>query len=368
MSFSLVNSFSDLAQVYGYARNCFYAQGRFWLFYGRTTGNKLYYISSADGSTWTTPVQILEIGGGNGTFSVADDGTVVHICWASGTAIYYARGTLGSDGTITWDSDPFDITGTLDNAAYPSIALDSEGYPWIGFQNTAGGNTTSYVTASSTKDGTWTNIAGFPYQLDATDNDWSLAAPISLPDQNVAIIYSRHEATFKCKIYTPGVGWSSEENATSLPANATYWSVVGDSKGNIYLAFMYLSEDETYSGQLVRRNILTGVWSAEINLSGETANNDLVPKLSVDLDSNDIYAQWYVSDILYLSIYVAAISVWLDPTSFSTGATLSFCNWASRQKNAQYICRYYNTSAHELYFGTLAILPQSVSSPPHGGL
>lgn len=178
-------SFSDYQPP---GRRVFYAQGRIWIIYWASSGGDIYYTSSADGVTWATPT---DTGFRVNRPPVAYfDGTYVHIAYQdSSLYLRYVRGTLNSDGTISFGS--VQTAGSASNYIPMAITVDSNGYPWIGYRYSSdGSNWYPYVTKSSKNDGTWATASGFPYQLStAADTTWLVdLAPMT--SGKVAVVYA----------------------------------------------------------------------------------------------------------------------------------------------------------------------------------
>jgi len=82
-------------------RKCFWAVGRFWVFFADA-----YYVkfsSSVDGVNWASPVAVEPLESNLGRlFSLWFDGVYVHLVWYYGGQVRYKRGVPNVDGTISW--------------------------------------------------------------------------------------------------------------------------------------------------------------------------------------------------------------------------------------------------------------------------
>jgi len=186
---------------------CFYTGSFFFVFY--EVNDNLYYRSSANGVNWNTPVLV-------STLQAADDcaitrtGSTVHLVrrWWSGTPspdwLYYRQGTI-SDGSISWEDETLiDTVPAGEGLMQPSIAVDSNGYPFVaaGYTNTQF-EVRVYKCATTDGTGAWTK-----YTL------WtgSLAIPpvaiVSLLNGKMYIVY--YTGSFKGKLWN-GSSWESEE-------------------------------------------------------------------------------------------------------------------------------------------------------------
>lgn len=166
-------STTNMATSYPCQRKSFYAAGRFWVFYGN--GTYMVYCTSTDGATWSSATTV-KTGGAGFYFDVYFDGTYVHYAFADGGAghdLIYRRGTPNSDGTITWSAEQIAYDAVYvknvqqEYLNYPSVTTDSNGYPFISFTYYESVNAVrlTYITKSSTNDGTWATASGFPMEL-----------------------------------------------------------------------------------------------------------------------------------------------------------------------------------------------------------
>ncbi len=151
-----------------FQRKSFYAAGRFWVFW--SDGTNIVWATSTDGITWSA--KQTAIAGVQGyLFSLWYDKArnFVHFVYCSGAqnaSLWYRRGEPLSNGNITFAFD-WQNVGFHSNCwiNFPTVGVDSDGYPYIGYRIYNGSSVLAFCTKSSTNDGTWTTAAGFPYQL-----------------------------------------------------------------------------------------------------------------------------------------------------------------------------------------------------------
>lgn len=129
-----------------FQRRNFHANDYFWQFYVDEWDYDFCYESSADGETWANKVVIY---GGGDPFQESmratevgiylETNTLVHMVYAnydseaeagSRHTIYYRTGTLG-EGSVTLGTQYEVFNGNGFNA--PTVTVDSNGYPWIGY-------------------------------------------------------------------------------------------------------------------------------------------------------------------------------------------------------------------------------------------
>lgn len=156
------------ATRYNNSRKSFLAKGRYWQFF--TDGTNICFSSSTTYSTWLAKTSVRACVNG-ASFSTWYDPlrNYVHYAYAvntANTALYYNRGVPKADGTISWGAEVTVIAAAASVYMwYPSVTVDTYGYPYIQYERYDGTNTYPWVTRSSTNDGTWTTPASFPFQL-----------------------------------------------------------------------------------------------------------------------------------------------------------------------------------------------------------
>ncbi|GAH87480.1 unnamed protein product, partial [marine sediment metagenome] len=142
-----------------FQRKSFYALGRMWMFY--TDGTNMRFSSSQDGFRWKTPETVRAAADGE-DFSVVEQNGYVHYAYSSYNLsgdLYYRRGLLASDGSISWDAER-NAVSTSKFIAWPCIGIDSTDHPWIGYRwNLGSAQSGPYkvqFVRSTKNDGTWT--------------------------------------------------------------------------------------------------------------------------------------------------------------------------------------------------------------------
>jgi hypothetical protein len=222
-----------------YSDRVFHAEGHFWVFWFNGTqdyGGYEVYSSSADGVTWTSPVQVTKSWTLSAkTYSVWFDGTYIYntLVWFdhfNNQYITYMRGVPNSDGTITWgtqqiaqDSQPITAYD------FVQISADSNGYPWIAYEtyNYSTGIAAPFLIKSSTNDGTWQTAQGFPYQLLSENTN-----PASLPPFGQAVYPLTNGKMVVFYVYN-NIGYAKAWTGSSwLPTVQVVESVLGSNGGN----------------------------------------------------------------------------------------------------------------------------------------
>jgi hypothetical protein len=230
-------------------RRIFYAEGRYWMFYCNfellpSTG-EVVYTSSLDGVTWAAPENIAvwyDLGSGQviyhaayGSSNAAStwfDGVYVHFASGFDQPLTYRRGQPLSNGTMIWDASPqmaFNNTQfAIDYGYYfvyplmPVVTTDSQGYPYIAFMLEVWTDAShftwqTWVTKSSTNDGTWTTAAGFPHQLLASGSENPSIVPLN---SGVYTIFTNSSQGLN-GIYYDGTTWGSIQSLGTVSSYTT---------------------------------------------------------------------------------------------------------------------------------------------------
>jgi hypothetical protein len=296
-------------------RNSFFAKDRFWVFYCDNTAKSVYYCSF-NGDGWKDAADTgLQTQAQHFSVCVDENGEYVHaVAGGYGVGGLYRRGLLNSDGTITWDAiQNFDARFCV----LPTIMLDSDGYPWVGYVYRVDTLYYPAVGRSSTNDGTWTDLSGYPYLLSAAVSNlyWGII-PLELAPGKFLVIYGVSGATIKAVTITDGV-FGSEETATSYNVYAGAMSAIADLDGNVYLAYNHVTAYRTVSR--VKRDFASDTWGTETTIKNYALTNDyIMGSFCLDEETGDIY-YFYLDnddDKMYLLKCVSGVwqtaQVWLE--------------------------------------------------------
>jgi hypothetical protein len=273
-------SIVDTATFYAFQRKSFYANGRFWVFY--SNGGDIVYRTSTDGSTWSSATTVRTCGNGY-DFSVWFDGTYLHYAFAYQSSIYYRRGTPNANGTITWSASEQTVSTTYNQAYFPMVSVDSNGYVWIGYRD----NYYPYVIKSGNNDGTWgTTPSGFPYQLSTQgDYSWKVSV-IPLTSGKMLAVYAYDYQLLFARRWD-GSAWGTEATTASWINYAYAYSAVAQGD-DVHLTFLkYSTKDILY----VRYTYSSNSFGSETTLqAGATSSS--APVISIDTATNDLYVFW----------------------------------------------------------------------------
>lgn len=230
--------------VVPYTRRTFYADGLYWAFYGGIS-----YKTSADGVSWSNATSIslypaYSISG----YGVWWQGGNVHIAYSSPTAVvddtvFYRMGATNSSGEITWAAD-WQLIPTGNYMGWATIAVDTGGYPYITYNVCPSTTTTTYITKSSTNNGTWTTAGGYPLATYSSANVNHGQAITSYPNStkmygiwNTAEL-SGHSHALQGRYYN-GASWGgSNEVIWSHATNSlSAFSLIADNSDNVYFVW-----------------------------------------------------------------------------------------------------------------------------------
>jgi len=279
-------STTTYATLRGFQRKCFYANGRFWVFY--SDGTNIVYYTSTDGINWTvggsSPIRADNVGY---RFSVWFDGTYMHYAYTDTTNLYYRRGTPNADGSITWSAPEQTVsTSPADSPWDPMISVDSDGYAWISYS----AYTTDrfpFVIKSGNNDGTWgTTPSGFPYQLSTTGNSSWDQSITPLTTGRMLALYTFEGGVVRARAWD-GSSWGTEVTTTSSCAyGPTHCATAEDD--DVHLIFL---EATTYDITYVKYFYSTNSFGAEVTVQASTTSTSS-PVISRDPATNDLYVFW----------------------------------------------------------------------------
>jgi len=319
-SFTTSGNQSTIATLttYGYAaveyacqRKTFYANGRFWVFYydGASSAG---YSTSTDGFSWTpfTPFTSRACGAG-WRFAVAYDGTRLHYVFSTGTngdPLYYRCGLPNADGTITWLDNEQNITiGESDTGhLWPSIAIDSEGRPWVAYarKNATENSRYAYVTTSTTSNGTWITRAGFPHRLSSTNYTGINVMIVPLTNQKMLAIVSCGGWQIESYLWN-GSSWSEKQttaNAITSDGIIECGLSAVNQGDDVHLVFI---KDSTHDLVYTKYSYASNSWGPE-TIVQPAVTSETSPVLSIDVITNKLYCFWAgapTANCIYYKVY-----------------------------------------------------------------
>jgi hypothetical protein len=311
---------------YQHQRKTFYAKGRFWVFYADATGTDkvqpttgdMKYATSTNGVDWD--IYTLRPCTDGWQFSVAQQGNYVHYAISTfdvGQPLIYRRGFLSNDGTINWGQEQ-NVIIEATNYAYwrATIAVDSEGYPWISYSYAPSivdyTPQFGYVTKSSRNDGVWSTANGFPYRLTSTAHEQMRTVVVPLTNSRIYVLYGISMQTMWGKLWDQNNWWGAEEAAFSDFRGSHLVTAVNEGD-NVHVVY---TDDTTNDIKYTRR--INGVWSSHELVWNSPDNRDYDPwgiewsgpSISIHRPTGDLYCFWVFNDQLYYNRRIASTGAW----------------------------------------------------------
>lgn len=339
-------------------RKFIYAASNYWVVYGNST-HVVYRVST----DWNTENILKADGAGSGdVVSIwvdSSDYLSYAIIIDSDPNLYYRRGLLNGNGTITWSANEQIISDTTRHAYYPYISVDSDGLPWISYSSHYDLETYMYVTHSTTGNGTWTTdtVNNFPYLLETKDQNHEVAVftvPLSTSKVYCLYVYQNGGLTSGgiCGRLWNG-SWGGVETLTGITGTGTSWenSIVADGddvyvtwKGIIGTNATFYSKKRTY-----------GVgWGSQETIKAFTGWRYVQPILSIDSTSHILYCFWIDTPTQDNHIYYKK----RQGSSWDTNAT----DWLTDTTDAS---PFYTSSFYGDYGNRIGIVWESASGGTH---
>jgi len=230
------------------SRRTFYSDGLYWAFYMKSGSEDIYYKTSSDGSSWSSEYTISAIAGDtNRETEVWPQGGYAHIVYAASRDgqdyIRYRRGNPESDSSITW-SAAWQNIATPDANQYPtlvSIAVDTDGYPFIVYGTYYNAVEWLYITKSSTNDGTWSTEGGYPIQVDSGGSTHVFNADItSYPYSDKMYGLFVYDGELYGRYYN-GTSWIGGDETIDAAGGSDicHFSAVADVDDNVYIVWTF---------------------------------------------------------------------------------------------------------------------------------
>lgn len=278
-------------------RKGFYAEGLFWVFY--SNGTNAGWEFSNDGTTWVGAFTSIGACQRGYYFSIWFDGTHIHYVRYNNRDLYYRRGTPVNDGTITWSAaEQLVYNGSInDEYNQPCIAVDTNGYAWIGVKHDKpDGDDFPVILKNANNDGTWAEH--FAYELSAIDDtQWSVC-PVPLTGGRVYVIYCQEYNPPRGNLYDGGWGGEEADLADFNIGWHTAFSAVADGDD---VHFIYYG-----NGQYRYNKRTFGVgWGATDVLIQASAPFQSHATLSINTATGALYCFWATSttDHVYYKKY-----------------------------------------------------------------
>jgi len=314
-------------------RKMFYAKGRWWIFYCGVDGSYnygIYYTTTDDWVNWTTPVRV-RLGCSEGAeFSVYTDGSsvwyaIIPYVLSGTTTLYYRKGSLYSDGYISWNMPETAILSGY--IKHPYIAVDTEGREWITYVTyhpTTRSTEYPFVVRNERKRSTvWeTDPTRYPYRLTDMVADWA-AQVIPLTGGKVAAIYSSSLINNPINVRVwDGSKWLAPAEFTSYSLIVSSYVSAVSTDDDVHIVFAsdtwipltykVIVPVVAYTKYLSAANTFT-----DTTVLAEGATWDTVPQVTLDDSAGALYVYlsgirgWH-RDVIKLRRYDLKSKAWSD--------------------------------------------------------
>jgi len=273
----LVDSNVDttISLTHSLGRKLFYANGRYWLFY--SDGPDVVFRTSLDGESWSSKTILKEEAQGWCVYvwhEFRDGINYLHYGFSPewfGEGVWYRRGVMNADGTITWSTDEQlaveGIPGIV--GGFWGVVPDSSGYPFIiygWYTETHPWETTHvYLTKSDYNNGTWSTSGGFPKAVyDTTDNFRTSAQIVQLTGGKMYIVYNPMRYYGAANLPVQGRLWDgsalleAEDISSGYQTSNLAFSMISQND-DVYLVY----ERELASRELVFQRRQNNLWEPE---------------------------------------------------------------------------------------------------------
>ncbi len=299
-----IETVSDSSIAHSYGRKDFFdnVTGRFWKFY--SDGGNIKYVSTEDGQTWSASQTVRSAEYGYMFYVHGSNGAVHYVYSPEGPGddVYYRKGILNSNGTITFiTSEQVAVDADASQCFYAcSVVTDTNGYPYLLFGNRTNPNLkTLNLVKSDFNNGMWQTTTGFPKQINGNpDNDLVSGVALSLPNNEIYVIYcsANNDEPPRGRLWDNSA-LGPLENASDYTMSSNYvFSAVSDGYGHIHIVYRRATNRSDYSF----RNYTTGNWEVKdelvtSHLTKESLSSNIYswPTICWNPDSEQVYVYWW---------------------------------------------------------------------------
>jgi PKD repeat protein len=302
-----IEDVSDSSIAHSYGRKDFFdnVTGRFWKFY--SDGGNIKYTSTEDGQMWSASQTVRSAEYGYMFYVHGSNGAVHYVYSPEGPGddVYYRKGILNSNGTITFiTSEQVAVDAGTSQCFYAcSVVTDTNGYPYIVFGNRTNPNLkTLNLVKSSFNNGTWRTASGFPKKInDNSDIDLVSGVALSLPNNEIYVIYcsANNDEPPRGRLWdNSALGPLENASDYTMPSNYLF-SAVSDGYGHIHIVYRKTTNRGDYSF----RNYTTGNWEVKdelvtSHLTKESLSSNIYswPTICWNPDAEQIYVHWWTKE------------------------------------------------------------------------
>lgn len=288
-------------------RKLFSDLGLWWYFYAN--GTSINYVTSPDGSNWSTPIFVNSSTVNGYNFGVWESGnTIYYVLAPNGTTSFsWSYGMLNSSGFVSWSIPPTAVATTNNVDSFASIVADTSGNVWVALNTNSG--TVSDIEIWEYSSGSWS-------QSNFISPVASGTVPILVPlGSGVCLIYGEGNVTSQVYVTsTNGASWSSP---VSPPSDYSLLSSSATSIGNT-LYFVGLA-----SGNYGSASGTVNTWSftnGDSSISSETLLNGNITSWNTaisEVDSRTLIAFYGTNQTLYMQYNLGG--AWYPSEALSEG-------------------------------------------------
>ncbi len=316
----------------------FYTQGRYWVFYENTMFNCenvpgcLFYTSSTDGSSWTTPTNVgIHVTDSDWSI-VADTNHAYYVRYpepyfdsACNLPLLLGRGVLHKNGVITWQPEQTIMPASPQTIFLNDvIRIDSRNQLWVGYQEAnAGvcggtGEQTPHIIHSFENYSYWT---GDTVLSTAHSNNWSIDIA-TLPRGQVYVAYWINTYDLHGRLYN-GTTWGPDEQISYTSDSTDVNSFLFASGTQVY-AIWYDTNSETLRFGSREPN---GQWTINNIGSGEAKSAASLDRYALpitaifDPSKPNFYVYWYNTTRGQIDQWSGSGSVWTKTTGVLSTAS-----------------------------------------------
>jgi hypothetical protein len=250
--------------------------------------------STDQGSSWSTPVDLSEVGqdAGDPQLAIDSNNNIVAIWQRSDGANMIIQSSTSTDQGSSW-STPVDLSEVGQDAGDPQLAIDSNNNIVAIWQRSDGANTIIQSSTSTDQGSSWST----PVDLSTATQDAAKPQLAIDSNNNIVAIWQRSDGTntiIQSSTSTDqGSSWSTPVDLSEAGQDADNPQLAIDSNNNI-VAIWYRSDGTNTIIQSSTSTDQGANWSTPVNLS-EAGQDALDPQLAID-SNNNVYAIWYRSN------------------------------------------------------------------------
>jgi len=200
------------------------------LFYTKTGGNVVYRASS-DGENWTLETTVFS---DCKHVSVAKkDSHVYSVAADPLTAIYFRHGTI-SGLSISWDAN---VTMASGQYSYPDVTVDSDGYPYVIWNDRSIDNRRAQGKRASAVDGSsWGSLE---YPFSGNDIYYDRVGVVALSSGGRLVAFGEQRVYDNlCYRFNNGSDWEGDIRGTKVSDNCYNFSVCVDGNDNVHFVWL----------------------------------------------------------------------------------------------------------------------------------